>query len=326
MKKPLFILPVFLLLCSTTFAATEQDQNAASFLAGEKIIETSSDYKLDSTITRREMLKVMMNLSGKSIATTCSGKFKDLPSSDWGCKYAEAALANGYISANTNFRPNDSVTNIEALKMVMQARNIPKATKYDWCFEWECIITDWERQYTAWAADYNLLGNGGEFSLDGDIYNEWEYAFRWQVFTIASRTYESYKNNTSYWRLFENEDYSIQYPEFWVYRDWEIDNFISFWNMKNFQWWLDYGVKKTDESFETLTAQQGTQFSDRKVAYQDVVTKAGLKWKMAIITTSEYSDWITKMVFFETKNGNFALYAGAGDTYFETFYKSFQIK
>ena len=144
MKKPLFLLSIFLLGTTSTFAATEHDKNAAEFLAQKNIIQANSDYKLDSTITRREMLKVMMNLSGKPIAQTCIGKFKDLPSSDWGCKYAEAALANGYISANTNFRPNDSVTNIEALKMIMQARGIPKATKYSMCMEENCAITDWK--------------------------------------------------------------------------------------------------------------------------------------------------------------------------------------
>lgn len=51
-------------------------------------------YNLDGSITRREMLKVMMNLSSVEVGTTCEGKFADLKSSDWGCKYAEAALSS----------------------------------------------------------------------------------------------------------------------------------------------------------------------------------------------------------------------------------------
>jgi len=70
------------------------------------------------------MLKVMMNLSGKEISQTCSGKFKDLSNSDWGCKYAEAALANDFIAANEYFRPDDSITEVEALKMISQAKNL----------------------------------------------------------------------------------------------------------------------------------------------------------------------------------------------------------
>lgn len=88
------------------------------------MITESSDYKLDSTITRREILKVMMNLSGEIVSDTCAERFVDLPNSDWGCKYAEAAFDKGYISGNALFRPDDSVTEIEALKMISQAKNL----------------------------------------------------------------------------------------------------------------------------------------------------------------------------------------------------------
>jgi hypothetical protein len=91
-----------------------------------------SEYRLGDTISRREMLKVMMKLSSVEVTDTCEGKFADLPSSDWGCKYAEAALANGFIAANANFRPDDNVSKAEALKMVMQARGISKGSNSDW--------------------------------------------------------------------------------------------------------------------------------------------------------------------------------------------------
>ena len=124
------------LLSVSAFAASDSALSAANFLAKKTIInDNSSDtskYNLDMTITRREMLKVMMNLSGKTVGTTCSGKFSDMNSSDWGCKYAEAALANGYIAANKTYRPGDSVTQIEALKMIMQAKGLSKDENTDW--------------------------------------------------------------------------------------------------------------------------------------------------------------------------------------------------
>lgn len=99
------------------------------------IVDNSSnpgDYRLGDTITRREMLKVMMKLSTVTVDETCEGKFADLPSSDWGCKYAESALSNGMIAANANFRPNDIVSKIEALKMIFQARWIEREENTDW--------------------------------------------------------------------------------------------------------------------------------------------------------------------------------------------------
>jgi S-layer homology domain len=126
----------FLLSASVLSAATESEKTAANFLAKKSIINDNSadisKYNIDMTITRREMLKVMMNLSGKSVGTSCSGKFSDLDASDWGCKYAEAALENGYIAANKTFRPGDSVTEIEALKMIMQAKGLTKDENADW--------------------------------------------------------------------------------------------------------------------------------------------------------------------------------------------------
>jgi hypothetical protein len=40
------------------------------------------------------MLKVLMNVSGKTVSNTCTGEFVDMNNSDWGCKYAESALIN----------------------------------------------------------------------------------------------------------------------------------------------------------------------------------------------------------------------------------------
>ncbi len=111
--------------------AADATVDAANRLASlGVIVDNSTDpskYNLGSNITRREMLKVMMNLSSVEVTETCTGKFSDLPASDWGCKYAEAALNAGFIAANAKFRPNDFVTEAEALKMVMQARGVAAA-------------------------------------------------------------------------------------------------------------------------------------------------------------------------------------------------------
>lgn len=111
--------------------AADASVDAANRLASLGVIVDNSanpsSYNLGSSITRREMLKVMMNLSSVEVTETCEGKFSDLPASDWGCKYAEAALKAGFIAANAKFRPNDLVTEAEALKMIMQARGVAAA-------------------------------------------------------------------------------------------------------------------------------------------------------------------------------------------------------
>jgi len=108
---------------------------ANKLAAANVIVDNSGDtskYNLGNTITRREMLKIMMNLSSVDVENTCEGKFSDLGASDWGCKYAESALEAGFIAANAKFRPDDNVSKIEALKMIFQAEGIERAENEDW--------------------------------------------------------------------------------------------------------------------------------------------------------------------------------------------------
>jgi len=102
------LLPI---LMGSTFAAKTELQSAQS-LAAQWVINSgssASDFGLSQTITRKEMMKVTLNLSGKSVPDTCNGSFSDVEN-DWGCKYIEAGLANGLIAANATFRPNDTIS------------------------------------------------------------------------------------------------------------------------------------------------------------------------------------------------------------------------
>jgi hypothetical protein len=135
----------------TGVKAADASVDAANRLASLGVIVDSSSnpsaYNLGSSITRREMLKVMMNLSSVAVSDTCEGKFSDLPKTDWGCKYAEAALNAGFIAANPKFRPNDLVTEAEALKMIMQAKGIAKKDG----------VADWAEAYRQAAVDAGIL-------------------------------------------------------------------------------------------------------------------------------------------------------------------------
>lgn len=176
------VIGISVLLAATIWwvsAYTEHNVQSANFLATQSVINDNSsdilDYNLDFNITRREMLKVMMNISGKTVTDTCSGDFSDVGSSDWGCKYAEAALREWYIAANNTFRPDDNVTQIEALKMIMQANNIPRDENDDWRAGYV------SRGNTAWILvesylNYDLAATRGWiFSAGARSYTEFDY-------------------------------------------------------------------------------------------------------------------------------------------------------
>jgi len=158
-------------------AYSNSDIETANFLAEKWVIVDNSsnaaNYRLDDTITRREMLKIMMKLSGKTVEDICNGSFSDMKTGDWGCKYAEAALDNSYIAANSTFRPADNISKIESLKMIMQARSIQR-------YENE----DWRAGYVEKAEDEDLL------SYAFTDYNT--AATRSWIFRVAGQTFSDY--------------------------------------------------------------------------------------------------------------------------------------
>lgn len=109
---------------------------SAQILADAGIIvdnaKNPTAYNISSSITRREMLKIMLKIAGVTPSETCVWKFADLPKSDWGCKYAETALKLWYLAPNKYFRPNDNVSKVEALKMIFKAKNISVSPTSDW--------------------------------------------------------------------------------------------------------------------------------------------------------------------------------------------------
>ena len=86
-----------------------------------------------------------MKLSQVEISDSCREIFIDV-TDDWGCKYIESALEYEYISGNQLFRPNDSVTKTEALKLIFKARNIDKAYNTEYWQE-DYVSTAYYRGY-----------------------------------------------------------------------------------------------------------------------------------------------------------------------------------
>lgn len=137
MKKTIIISLVVTLLSSLLYVHASNETDAAGFLAYKGIIaarDDDSEYRVENTITRREMLKIAMNISWKSVLDTCGAqhKFVDLDENDWGCKYADAAIKSWFIATNTNYRPGDNVSKVEALKLIMQAKWIEREQNVDW--------------------------------------------------------------------------------------------------------------------------------------------------------------------------------------------------
>ncbi len=154
----------------SAFTPNTDEIKAANSLASQGIINNQRDnpskYNLWANITRREMLKVMMNLSWDWQGDTCDWLFADLNSSDWWCYYAEKALKLWYISPNKNYRPDDNVSKIESIKMVFSARDVQVENTQDWRIGY--VNKAVELGIISWLTDYDTAAKRWWIFLNAD--------------------------------------------------------------------------------------------------------------------------------------------------------------
>ncbi|MCE2507637.1 MAG: S-layer homology domain-containing protein [Nitrosopumilaceae archaeon] len=148
---------------SAAYTSLEAANKLATFGV---IVDQSSNpanYRLGDTISRKEMAKVTMNLSSSDVTNSCQEIFSDLPSSDWGCKYAEAGLSLGFFASNSEFRPNDDISKWEALKFIMQARGLEKGNDSD--FRKAYVDAAVEAGIATYFSDYNTAITRGQIFI-----------------------------------------------------------------------------------------------------------------------------------------------------------------
>jgi len=161
-------------------AFISDERAAAEYLGRSKVLVSHSlqpsFYNLDSNISRKEVMKIIINSSELSEELEeCKYIFADVDG-DWGCKYIEAALEHWYIAWNEWFRPDDTVSKSEALKLIFKARWIVK--RYD--------TGNWQEDYISSA--YYL------WYIDNKPSAYTENATRWWIFSALAESYDDFEN------------------------------------------------------------------------------------------------------------------------------------
>ncbi|GEM_PF-5169613 len=84
------------------------------------IIEGFNDgtFGIGKTLTRAELLKLILLVSGQSAFNKIDTPFSDVDNSHWASGYINYALEKTIIVANANFYPNDNINRAETAKMV----------------------------------------------------------------------------------------------------------------------------------------------------------------------------------------------------------------
>ncbi len=189
MKKLLSVIALLSISFSWVFALTEGEQyNSANYLAAKSFIKdfskTPVEYRVWDNITRKEAMKIIVNVAYLKVENNCEKKFKDVWD-DWGCKYIEAALKAWFITQADKFRPDDNITVSEVLKLIFKARNLDR--KFN---TW-----DWVNDYVNSAKELKLINEPIDWKTD---------AKRGWIFVVIAKTFD-YLNDKNFILFYSDE-------------------------------------------------------------------------------------------------------------------------
>jgi hypothetical protein len=116
---------------SAAFSGLEAAQKLSTLAIIEDQSANPAEYRLGDFSSREELSKVISKLAGLT-ADSSDSAYLDTDFADWSEKYAKALNEAGIAASNTYFNPKAITSKIEALKWVMEARDIETGTGSDW--------------------------------------------------------------------------------------------------------------------------------------------------------------------------------------------------
>lgn len=164
MKKSLFIISIVSLLLTTPaslaafkdISATDPDISAFNFVQSQGIMTGSEDgdFHPELSLSRCELVKVALVALDAQLDTDASATFPDIASTNWCNQYAKTARASGIITGypDGRFRPNQKVTQIEALKILINAAQVtlPIVSRQKFT---DVKVSDWWAPYIQYSQD-----------------------------------------------------------------------------------------------------------------------------------------------------------------------------
>jgi hypothetical protein len=121
------------------------------------IVDGKNDNQFDpnGAVTRAEFLKVVLNYFNFG-TSEYQNTYSDVSKNDWFAGYIAKAVESKLIVVATNFNPNNSITRVEALKILLLAKGIPNLEGYHAHYQ-DSNSTDWFYHYAAYAHAHGLL-------------------------------------------------------------------------------------------------------------------------------------------------------------------------
>ncbi len=136
---------------------------AIMFLKDRNVIRGYEDgtYKPTRDVTRAEFLKIIMLAAGHTIPSVplSSNPFSDVQGTYWAAGYIKAAVDLGVVSGYPDgmFRPDRTVSRVEALKMMLKANGITEFALPDGNSFSDVAVGVWYRKFALYAMTAHLF-------------------------------------------------------------------------------------------------------------------------------------------------------------------------
>lgn len=119
-----------------------------------------STYLPDSNITRAEFTALICRAFG-IVSAKYDDSFADVADTDWFAGYVSAALSEGIVFKDINFRPNDTITREEMCKIISSAMQISGYAVDNASSDLDFIdasdISDWAAEYVRFAVHHGIM-------------------------------------------------------------------------------------------------------------------------------------------------------------------------
>ncbi len=148
---------------------------AIMFLKDHSVVQGYEDgtYKPGRNVTRSEFLKIIMLSAGHSTPSVplASAPFSDVAANYWAAGYIRAAVDLGVVSGYPDglFRPDRTVSRVEALKMMLKANGITEFTLPDGSSFSDVPASAWYRKFALYALTAHLFDTGPGNTMNPDL-------------------------------------------------------------------------------------------------------------------------------------------------------------
>lgn len=168
MKKLILAVFLFVLSSFTAFAGSfpdvksdNENYEAIEYLKSKNIIQgyPNGNFGPDDMVDRAAAVKMIMEAFGLSKNNNYEAVFTDVKKTAWYAPYILGAKDIGFISGyeDKTFKPEKYVTLVEALKIILAAKNVEIPSKVSSAVAIDISADEWFSTYALYARDNNVV-------------------------------------------------------------------------------------------------------------------------------------------------------------------------